>query len=103
MTVKVIVGDAREALKQLPDESVHCCITSPPYWGLRAYQGGERMIGLEPTFDEHLEALVAVFREVKRVLRSDGTLWLNYGGCLRECAAARFVRRPGGSVDRCSR
>ena len=79
MTVKVIVGDAREALKQLPDESVHCCITSPPYWGLRAYKGDPGMIGLERGFDEHLWNLAAVFREVRRVLRSDGTLWLNYG------------------------
>ena len=54
-------------------------MTSPPYWGLRAYEGNPGMIGLEPTLEEHLENLVAVFREVRRVLRPDGTLWLNYG------------------------
>ena len=63
----------------LADESVQCCITSPPYWGLRSYHGGDNMIGLEPTFEEHLANLVAVFREVWRVLRKDGTVWLNYG------------------------
>ena len=76
---RILIGDALERLRELPDGSVHCCVTSPPYWGLRSYDGGERMIGLEPTFDAHLERLVAVFREVRRVLRDDGTLWLNYG------------------------
>ena len=79
MTVDIRVGDALAVLKDMPDESVHCVISSPPYWGLRAYKGDHGMIGLEETFDEHLENLVAVFREVRRVLRSDGTLWLNYG------------------------
>ena len=73
----LIRSDARQL--PLADESVQCCVTSPPYWGLRSYQGGENMIGLEPTFDEHLANLVAVFREVRRVLRKDGTCWLNYG------------------------
>ena len=63
----------------MESESVHCCITSPPYWGLRAYGGQEGMIGLEPTLAEHIDRLVEVFREVRRVLRSDGTVWLNYG------------------------
>ena len=79
MTVRIMIGDALSQLAELPDESVHFVMTSPPYWGLRAYKGGDGMIGLEPTFDAHLENLVAVFREVRRVLRSDGTLWLNYG------------------------
>ena len=79
MTVRIMIGDALSQLAALPDASVHCAVTSPPYWGLRAYKGDGGMIGLEPTFDEHLENLVAVFREVRRVLRSDGTLWLNYG------------------------
>ena len=76
---RILNGDCREVLRTLPDASVHCCVTSPPYWGLRSYKGDPGMIGLEPTFDEHLERLVEVFREVRRVLRSDGTLWLNYG------------------------
>ena len=79
MTVKVIIGDALSKLTELPDESVHCCITSPPYWGLRTYGGDPGMIGMEPTFDDHLRNLTSVFREVWRVLRKDGTLWLNYG------------------------
>ena len=81
MTVRIMIGDALSQLAELPDESVHFVMTSPPYWGLRAYKGDPGMIGMEPTFDAHLENLVAVFREVRRVLRSDGTLWLNYSGC----------------------
>lgn len=78
-SVTLLCGDAREELKKVPDASVHCCVTSPPYYGLRSYgigtDGGE--IGLEQTPDEYVAQLVAVFREVKRVLRDDGTLWLN--------------------------
>ena len=79
VTVKILVGDATERLRTLPDGSVHCVVTSPPYWGLRAYDGEPGMIGLEPTFGEHLENLVKVFGELRRVLRPDGTVWLNYG------------------------
>ena len=79
----------------MPDESVHCVVTSPPYWGLRAYKGDPGMIGLEPTFDEHLANLVAVFREVRRVLRKDGTLWLNYGD-----AYAANMKGTGGAGGR---
>ena len=128
MTVRVMVGDALEQLRELHDDSVHCVVTSPPYWGLRDYGnniwiggetdcqheakvwnraarpagdksasnkgtrsltertclhcGAEKQpcgVGLEPTLDEHLAALVGVFSEVRRVLRHDGTLWLNYG------------------------
>jgi DNA modification methylase len=74
----IITGDVRETLKQLSDQSVNCCVTSPPYWGLRDY-GHNGQIGLEQTPDQYLEELVAVFHEVKRVLRDDGTLWLNIG------------------------
>lgn len=73
-------GDVVETLRQLPDESVQCVVTSPPYWGLRDY-GVEGQLGLEPSPREHVEAMVGVFREVWRVLRRDGTLWLNYGDC----------------------
>lgn len=78
MSVRIINGDCREALTALPDESVHCCVTSPPYFGLRDY-GVEGQMGLEPTPDEFVAGMVAVFREVRRVLREDGTLWLNIG------------------------
>ena len=77
--VKIMQGDVIEMLKLLPEKSVHCVVTSPPYWGLRAYGGDPGMIGLEPTFERHLSNLVTVFREVRRVLRTDGTCWLNYG------------------------
>jgi len=77
--IRILVGDALARLKELPAESVHCCVTSPPYWNLRSYEGGEGMIGLESTFNEHLDNLVAVFREVRRVLRRDGVCFLNYG------------------------
>ncbi len=79
MTVRIIQGDARDVLKTLPDESVHCVITSPPYWGLRSYGKDAGMIGLEPTMAEWLGNLVDVFREVRRILRKDGTFWLNVG------------------------
>ena len=73
---KVLYGDALEKLKMLPDESINCCVTSPPYYALRDY-GVSGQIGLESTPEEYIERLVKVFREVKRVLRDDGTLWLN--------------------------
>ena len=79
MTVSIHVGDALERLRDIPDQSVHCVVTSPPYWGLRTYHGNPGMIGMEETFDQHLENLMAVFDEVWRVLRDDGTFWLNYG------------------------
>ena len=78
MSVKILVGDCREILRTLRAESVHCCVTSPPYFGLRDY-GHAGQIGLEPTPDDFVSALVEVFREVRRVLRDDGTLWLNLG------------------------
>ena len=76
MTDLWITGDA--ASLPIPDKSVNCCVTSPPYFGLRDY-GVEGQIGLEPTPDEFVARLVAVFREVRRVLTDDGTLWLNLG------------------------
>jgi DNA modification methylase len=128
VTVQILTGDCREVLKTMPDESVHCVVTSPPYFGLRDYgtakwEGGDAgcdhspekrggrfaapvsdkqrsntgsgsasvrdcpcgatridsQLGLEPTPDEFVAAMVAVFREVRRVLRGDGTLWLNLG------------------------
>jgi site-specific DNA-methyltransferase (adenine-specific) len=71
-------GDALEVLRTLPDRSVNCCVTSPPYWRLRDY-GVAGQIGDEPTIEEYLGKLVAVFREVRRVLHADGVLWLNMG------------------------
>ena len=76
--VKILQGDCRYVLKTLPEGSVNCCVTSPPYFGLRDY-GCAGQIGLESTPDAYVAELVAVFREVRRVLRDDGTLWLNLG------------------------
>jgi DNA modification methylase len=78
VTVRILQGDCREVLAALPERSAHCCVTSPPYFGLRDY-GCDGQIGLEQTPAEYVEQLVAVFREVRRVLRDDGTLWLNLG------------------------
>jgi DNA modification methylase len=78
VTVRILIGDCRERLRELPDASVNCCVTSPPYFGLRDY-GHEGQMGLEPTPDEFVSGMVEVFREVRRVLRDDGTLWLNIG------------------------
>jgi len=71
-------GDCLAVLKELPSDSVNCCVTSPPYWGLRDY-GHAGQIGQEPTPEAFIENLVTVFRQVRRVLRDDGTLWLNLG------------------------
>ena len=75
---RILVGDVRESLRGLPDGSVRCVVTSPPYWGLRDY-GHDGQIGLEQTPDEYVAEMVGVFREVRRVLADDGTLWLNIG------------------------
>lgn len=77
-SVRILIGDATESLRTLPGKAVHTCITSPPYWGLRDY-GVSGQIGLENSPDEYITRLVAVFHEVKRVLRDDGTLWINIG------------------------
>jgi DNA modification methylase len=75
----ILEGDALAVLQTLPDETFHCVISSPPYWGLRDY-GIDGQYGLEPTPEAYLARMVEVFREVRRVLRSDGTCWVNMGG-----------------------
>ena len=75
---RIIPGDCIAGLRTIPDASVNCCVTSPPYWGLRDY-GHEGQIGLEETPEAYVARMVDVFREVRRVLRDDGTLWLNLG------------------------
>lgn len=84
MTVRIINADVFAGLAQLPDESVNCCVSSPPYWNLRDY-GHDGQIGNEPTPDAFVSKLVEVFREVRRVLRKDGTLWLNLGDTYNNC------------------
>jgi DNA modification methylase len=132
MTISIKVGDALASLRAMPSDSVHCVVTSPPYWGLRDYGtppqvwggsancrhrwGGERTaarhtqgafcarcgawrgsLGLEPTYQLYVEHLVAVLREVRRVLRRDGTLWLNLGDCY--ATGAGKAKRAGGGAQ----
>jgi DNA modification methylase len=87
MTVRILEGDCRELLRTLPDESVHCIVTSPPYFGLRDY-GVDGQMGLEATPEEFVAGMAAVFHECRRVLRKDGTLWLNIGDS--------YAGAPGG-------
>lgn len=82
VATQILIGDAMETLATLPAASVHCCVTSPPYFGLRDY-GVAGQIGLEVRIEDYVAKLVAVFREVRRVLRNDGTLWLNLGDSYR--------------------
>lgn len=101
-SVRILVGDCRERLATLPDQSVHCCVTSPPYYGLRDY-GVDGQIGLEQTPDSYVAELVAVFREVRRVLRDDGTLWLNLGDSYAGSPASggeQSARMTGGEHKR---
>ena len=92
MNYKILEGDCIESLKTLDDESVNCCVTSPPYWGLRDY-GESDQLGLEQTPEEYVANMVKVFSEVKRVLTKDGTLWLNLGD-----SYAGSGKRPAGNL-----
>lgn len=91
----ILQGDCLDVLKTLNSESVHCCVTSPPYYGLRDY-GVDGQIGLESTPEEYVSKLVEVFREVRRVLRDDGTLWLNLGDTY---AGSGKGQTPNGCAD----
>ena len=77
MKIQILQGNCIETLQKLDDKSINTCITSPPYWGLRNYNDEEKQLGMEDTPEEFVDNLVKVFREVKRVLRDDGTVWLN--------------------------
>ena len=88
ITSTILVGDVREKLREMPAESVHCVVTSPPYWGLRDY-GVEGQIGLEETPEAWVAAMVETFREVRRVLRDDGTCWVNLGDSYAGNSAVR--------------
>ena len=85
---RIICGNSLDILKALDDASVDCCVTSPPYYALRDY-GKEEQIGLEETPEEYIEKLVSVFREVRRVLKDDGTLWVNIGDSYNGSGKAR--------------
>lgn len=97
-TVTIHCGDSLEALRGLPPESVHCCVTSPPYWGLRDY-GHAGQIGLEQTLQEFVARLVAVFDEVRRVLRADGTCWVNMGDSYAGSWGAQSRSNPGSQAS----
>lgn len=77
-TNRIICGAAKEVLQTMPAESINCCISSPPYWALRDY-GVAGQLGLEKTFEEYIDKLCTIYDEVKRVLRADGTCWVNLG------------------------
>lgn len=77
-TPGVYTGDCRELMSQLPERCIQTCVTSPPYWGLRDY-GVDGQLGLEDTPEQYVEVMVDVCRAIHRVLRTDGTLWLNLG------------------------
>jgi len=93
---ELLCGDCREVLPTLPAGSVHCCITSPPYWGLRDY-GVAGQVGRETTPDGYIAALVRIFGDVRRVLRDDGTLWLNLGDCYAGYWGAKYAHKPFGA------
>lgn len=100
----ILQGDCVERLKELQSQSVQCCVTSPPYWGLRDY-GVDGQLGLESTPEEYVANMVEVFRKVKRVLRDDGTLWLNLGDSYAANAKTGDKRfgNPEFNVNRPSR
>ena len=83
---KILYGDALECLKTIPDNSVNMCVTSPPYYGLRDY-GIDEQIGMEVSPVRYIEKLVCIFREIQRILKNDGTLWVNiadsYAGSIK--------------------
>ncbi len=93
-------GNALDILKTLPDRSIHACITSPPYWGLRDY-GIRDQLGLENTPEAYVQKLVEIFSEVRRVLHDDGTLWLNMGDSY--ASGKGTCRNPGGGKNSLSR
>ncbi len=95
---RILFGDAVEKLKTLADESVNMCVTSPPYYGLRDY-GEEKQIGIEQTPDEYIARLIKVFDEVYRVLKKDGTLWLNIGDSYAGSGKGPMTLAKGGKNE----
>lgn len=101
MSVRILIGDVREQLKALPADHFDCVVTSPPYWGLRDY-GVAGQLGLERTLGEHIDAMVDVFNEVRRVMKPTATLWLNYGDCYATSVNGRSAAdtKATGNDDR---
>jgi len=104
---RIITGDSVGSLAKQPDESVHCVVTSPPYWGLRDY-GVKGQIGLESTPEEYVKSMVEVFRHVRRVLKTDGTVWLNLGDSYANTgksgggAQGKRWKEHGGRTEDCA-
>lgn len=94
---KIICGDALKILKKLPDESIDCVVTSPPYWALRDY-GVKQQIGLESSFEDYLEKLLAVFAEIHRVLKPSGTCWVNFGDTYANKTKGGHRNKPQGNM-----
>ena len=99
--MRILIGDVRERLRDLPPDSVDCVVTSPPYWGLRDY-GVVGQMGMEPTLGEHIETMVDVFREVRRVMKPEAPLWVNYGDCYATAPNGRSAAdtKAAGKDDR---
>lgn len=95
MNYEIKQGDCLQTMRSIPDASVQCCVTSPPYWGLRDY-GVDGQIGLEPSPDAYVARMVEVFREVRRCLRDDGTLWLNIGDSYSGNASSGGANKNSG-------
>ena len=95
---KIYNGNAQEVLKNFPDESINCVMTSPPYWALRDY-GIKGQLGLEKTFQEYINKLCDIFDDVKRVLRKDGTCWVNLGDTYYSISGGKFMNDNLGSKD----
>lgn len=101
MTIQILIGDVRNQLTTLPADSIDCVVTSPPYWGLRDY-GVAGQIGMETTLAEHIAVMVEVFDAVRRVMKPEGTLWLNYGDCYATTPNGRSAAatKAAGNDDR---
>jgi DNA modification methylase len=101
VSVRILLGDVRDKLAELSSDSVDCVVTSPPYWGLRDY-GVDGQLGLERTPGEHVEVMGTVFEEVRRILKPEGTLWLNYGDSYATTANGRSAAdtKAAGNDDR---
>lgn len=99
--MQILIGDVFDRMADLADDSIECCVSSFPYWGLRDY-GVDGQIGLEPTLGEHIEVVVRVCEEIRRVLKPDGTFWLNYGDCYATTPNGRSAAatKEAGTDDR---
>ena len=94
---EIHTGDAFEILKTYPDNYFDCCVTSPPYFGLRDY-GMKNQIGLEPSVEEYINKLILIFQQVKRSLKKEGTCWLNLGDSYNFSGGGHTKNKRGGNA-----